>query len=144
VRFRAMGCLFYTVSLSIYLSLSHYLSLSLSLNSSLYVSLFYPSLCIFVSFSLRSILCSLSHFVSSLACSVLLIIALYQTAELFFYGFGAIIYANRWPERVWPGRFDFFFSSHQLMHICVIIAATIHYNLTIKMYEWRQVSVCHF
>uniref|UniRef100_A0A0W0FRI0 HlyIII-domain-containing protein n=1 Tax=Moniliophthora roreri TaxID=221103 RepID=A0A0W0FRI0_MONRR len=41
---------------------------------------------------------------------------------------GALIYANRVPERFYPGRFDLFFASHQIFHVCVIMAALAHYN----------------
>lgn len=40
---------------------------------------------------------------------------------------GAILYSERFPERVWPGRFDIFFASHQIFHVCVVLAALCHY-----------------
>jgi adiponectin receptor len=42
------------------------------------------------------------------------------------YILGAAIYAARIPERVWPGRFDIFFASHQIFHVLVIVAAAVH------------------
>lgn len=44
------------------------------------------------------------------------------------YIFGAALYANRIPERLLPGWFDLWFQSHQLFHICVVIAALVHYS----------------
>ncbi|KAL8400444.1 hypothetical protein RB594_000725 [Gaeumannomyces avenae] len=42
------------------------------------------------------------------------------------YIFGAFLYAARWPERAFPGRFDIWGSSHQLFHIFVLLAAASH------------------
>src|SRR5687767_14932235 len=36
---------------------------------------------------------------------------------------GAGIYAARFPERSWPGRFDIWGSSHQVFHCFVVAAA---------------------
>ncbi|RKF80992.1 ADIPOR-like receptor SPBC12C2.09c [Golovinomyces cichoracearum] len=46
--------------------------------------------------------------------------------EGFFYISGASIYAARWPERIRPGYFDIWGSSHQIFHILVLIAAGCH------------------
>ena len=45
---------------------------------------------------------------------------------LFYIG-GAFLYAMRIPERFFPGKCDYWFQSHQIFHIFVIIAAIIHY-----------------
>lgn len=39
---------------------------------------------------------------------------------------GAVIYAVRIPERIWPGKFDIWFQSHQIFHMFVVAAAFIH------------------
>ncbi|KAJ7185502.1 hemolysin-III related-domain-containing protein [Mycena filopes] len=44
-----------------------------------------------------------------------------------FYISGALLYANRIPERLAPGKFDYFFASHQIFHCCVVAAAGAHY-----------------
>jgi adiponectin receptor len=36
---------------------------------------------------------------------------------------GAAIYAARIPERLWPGHFDIWGSSHQIFHVLVVAAA---------------------
>jgi len=41
---------------------------------------------------------------------------------------GAVIYAARIPERIWPGRFDIWCQSHQIFHVFVLIAAFVHYH----------------
>ncbi|KAF1779431.1 AdipoR/hemolysin-III-related [Phytophthora cactorum] len=53
------------------------------------------------------------------------------------YTSGAIIYATKFPERFFPGRFDLWFSSHQLWHICVVAAALVHFANALQQYEWR-------
>ncbi|CAF0816716.1 unnamed protein product [Didymodactylos carnosus] len=40
---------------------------------------------------------------------------------------GASLYAARIPERLFPGRFDIWFQSHQFFHVFVVAAATVHY-----------------
>ncbi|KAF8609920.1 HlyIII-domain-containing protein [Ceratobasidium sp. AG-I] len=46
------------------------------------------------------------------------------------YVVGALIYASRWPERWHPGRFDYFGASHQIFHVCVVLAALAHYMVS--------------
>ena len=45
-----------------------------------------------------------------------------------YYVIGAIIYAMRFPERFFPGKFDIMFHSHQIFHVLIVIAAWIHLN----------------
>ena len=41
---------------------------------------------------------------------------------------GGIIGAMRVPERCFPGKFDFFFNSHHIMHVLVLVAVVqMHY-----------------
>lgn len=48
------------------------------------------------------------------------------------YIFGAFLYAARFPERVSPGTFDIWGSSHQIFHIFVVLAAISHlYGMSI-------------
>lgn len=53
---------------------------------------------------------------------------------------GASLYACRWPECRFPGKFDLVFSSHQLFHICVVVAATIHYKAVFQLLAWRDAT----
>ena len=41
------------------------------------------------------------------------------------YGLGMIFYVTRFPERIWPGKFDYFFGSHSLWHCGVILGASV-------------------
>eukprot|EP00310_Coccolithus_braarudii_P022636 CAMPEP_0183338642 /NCGR_PEP_ID=MMETSP0164_2-20130417/5862_1 /TAXON_ID=221442 /ORGANISM="Coccolithus pelagicus ssp braarudi, Strain PLY182g" /LENGTH=301 /DNA_ID=CAMNT_0025508521 /DNA_START=84 /DNA_END=990 /DNA_ORIENTATION=+ len=50
-------------------------------------------------------------------------IGLSLNLSMAFYLAGPVVYALGWPERKWPGTFDMFGASHQLMHICVLVAA---------------------
>ena len=60
------------------------------------------------------------------------------------YIFGAVFYATRFPECVWPGRFDLVFQSHQIFHIFVVVAALIHmYGISnLQFYRWQQGQTC--
>ncbi|TLD31493.1 hypothetical protein PspLS_02264 [Pyricularia sp. CBS 133598] len=54
------------------------------------------------------------------------------------YIFGAFIYAARWPERSFPGKFDIWCSSHQIFHIFVLLAAASHMYGMIKAFDFRH------
>ena len=41
---------------------------------------------------------------------------------------GAFLYASHFPERWYPGRFDNWFHSHQIMHVMAVCAAAFHYK----------------
>jgi adiponectin receptor len=43
------------------------------------------------------------------------------------YIMGAIFYMTKFPERLYPGKFDLLGNSHQIFHIFVIMAALIYY-----------------
>ncbi|KAF7298797.1 Hemolysin-III channel protein Izh2 [Mycena indigotica] len=57
---------------------------------------------------------------------------------------GGLLYANRIPERWAPGRFDYFFASHQIFHVCVVLAVCSHYNgvLTGLRHSYSDPDVC--
>lgn len=50
---------------------------------------------------------------------------------------GATIYAIRVPERLFPGRFDIWFQSHQIFHVFVVAAACVHYHGLSKLADYR-------
>ncbi|KAK3361174.1 hemolysin-III related-domain-containing protein [Lasiosphaeria ovina] len=54
------------------------------------------------------------------------------------YIFGAFLYASRWPERQFPGTVDIFGSSHQIFHICVVLAAASHLYGMVKAFDYRH------
>ena len=53
------------------------------------------------------------------------------------YIFGAVLYVVRFPERVFPGRFNTWASSHQIFHVCVVCAAVVHYDTLLGMIKYR-------
>ncbi|EPX72589.1 hemolysin-III family protein [Schizosaccharomyces octosporus yFS286] len=53
-----------------------------------------------------------------------------------FYIVGATIYANRIPEKWYPGKYDVFGSSHQWFHVCVVIAALCHFQGILIAYNY--------
>lgn len=57
---------------------------------------------------------------------------------------GALCSANRIPERLSPGTFDYFLASHQIFHLFVLAAALAHYAGVLTAFDhWhRRVSGC--
>ncbi|KAF9568693.1 HlyIII-domain-containing protein [Agrocybe pediades] len=51
---------------------------------------------------------------------------------------GALLYANRIPERMAPGKFDILLASHQIFHFCVVLAAFAHYQGVLKSLRFRM------
>jgi len=57
------------------------------------------------------------------------------------YGLGLLLFASKFPECVFKGKFDYLFHSHQLFHICVFGGAFFHHQTNWKMYnEWKLLS----
>ncbi|XP_076448113.1 adiponectin receptor protein-like [Babylonia areolata] len=55
----------------------------------------------------------------------------------FLYISGAVIYAARIPERIFPGKFDIWFQSHQIFHVFVLAAAFVHYHGISEIANYR-------
>lgn len=55
--------------------------------------------------------------------------------EGIFYIFGAFLYGIRFPEKLHPGKYDFWGHSHQLFHVFVVIAALCHLRGLLGSYE---------
>lgn len=58
------------------------------------------------------------------------------------YVIGAVLYLIRLPEKYFPGKFDIFGSSHQLLHIAVLIALIFHYFGALDAYYSRFNNLC--
>ncbi|KAK2751000.1 hypothetical protein FQN57_000075 [Myotisia sp. PD_48] len=54
----------------------------------------------------------------------------------FLYILGATIYASRFPERLYPGRFDILGSSHQIFHLLVVLAASAHMKGLLNAFDY--------
>ncbi|KAJ1976170.1 inc metabolism membrane protein [Dimargaris xerosporica] len=55
---------------------------------------------------------------------------------------GVYFYANKYPERLYPGHFDLIGNSHQLWHLGVIGGIYYHYTAVIHFYESRFTFGC--
>ncbi|KAG9845610.1 hemolysin-III channel protein Izh2, partial [Aureobasidium melanogenum] len=51
---------------------------------------------------------------------------------------GAAIYAARFPERLKPGSFDIWGSSHQIFHVLVLLAAASHFIGLVKAFDYEH------
>ena len=51
---------------------------------------------------------------------------------------GAAIYAARFPERMRPGAFDIWASSHQIFHVLVVLAAASHLVGLVKAFDYEH------
>ncbi|KAF7912667.1 uncharacterized protein EAF01_001688 [Botrytis porri] len=49
---------------------------------------------------------------------------------------GALAYCLRIPEKYYPGRFDFFGNSHQILHCMVVLAALAHFAGLVKSFDY--------
>lgn len=56
----------------------------------------------------------------------------------FLYILGAVIYAARVPEKLWPGKFDILGSSHQIFHTLVVFAAISHLMGLLNAFDYRH------
>jgi adiponectin receptor len=54
------------------------------------------------------------------------------------YILGAAIYAARFPERLKPGSFDIWGSSHQIFHVLVVMAAATHLVGLVKAFDYEH------
>jgi len=53
------------------------------------------------------------------------------------YLLGVFVYANQYPEKLFPGRFDHLGSSHQLWHLCVLGGVYFHFTAALSFWERR-------
>ncbi|KAL4928379.1 hemolysin III family protein [Aspergillus undulatus] len=56
----------------------------------------------------------------------------------FLYILGAGIYAARVPERLRPGKFDLWGSSHQIFHVLVVCAVVAHLTGLLRAFDYRH------
>jgi adiponectin receptor len=53
------------------------------------------------------------------------------------YIIGAIFYILRFPEKKFPGKFDYFGASHQIFHCLVFFGALFHFMGSLEAYNYR-------
>ncbi|KAI1820720.1 mPR-like GPCR protein [Xylaria intraflava] len=61
----------------------------------------------------------------------------YYLAEGALFLIGAATYASRFPERVKPGTFDIFGSSHQIFHVLVVVATLVHLVGVLEAFDYN-------
>lgn len=67
-------------------------------------------------------------------------IALYHVITMgLFYIVGCLIYVVRLPEKLFPGKINLLFQSHQIFHVFVVIAATIYIKALCLMAEYNRI-----
>ena len=50
---------------------------------------------------------------------------------------GALFYILRFPEKKFPGKFDYFGASHQIFHVLVFFGALFHFIGSLEAYNYR-------
>ena len=53
------------------------------------------------------------------------------------YVIGALLYIIRFPEKMFPGKFDYIGASHQIFHILVFFGALFHFLGSLDAYNYR-------
>mmetsp|Transcript_12321 Transcript_12321/g.12336 ORF Transcript_12321/g.12336 Transcript_12321/m.12336 type:complete len:312 (-) Transcript_12321:32-967(-) len=66
----------------------------------------------------------------------------YFVVVVFLYLCGVLVYIVRFPERYFPGKFDFWGNSHNLWHFFVLSAAFFHYLGALDSYHRRERLLC--
>lgn len=59
-----------------------------------------------------------------------------------FYLIGGIAYASKLPERLWPGKFDIWLQSHQILHLAVIAGVLLCYKGASILADERNSQTC--
>ncbi|WFD43200.1 inc metabolism membrane protein [Malassezia psittaci] len=50
---------------------------------------------------------------------------------------GVAVYALRFPEKYWPGKFDLLGQSHQMWHVAIVLAIAFHYRAILLFHQNR-------
>ncbi|EPS45444.1 hypothetical protein H072_563 [Dactylellina haptotyla CBS 200.50] len=61
----------------------------------------------------------------------------YYIFEGFLLLTGTVFYGTRFPESKWPGKFDIWFSSHQIFHVFVVLATAVHWLGITLAYDYN-------
>ncbi|KAK6512365.1 hypothetical protein TWF481_001253 [Arthrobotrys musiformis] len=61
----------------------------------------------------------------------------YYFLEGLLLAIGAAFYGTRFPESRWPGKFDIWFSSHQIFHVFVVLAIAVHWVGIMLAYDYN-------
>lgn len=67
---------------------------------------------------------------------------LYVFLEAVSYIVGAVIYGFKIPECYYkPGKFDYFFNSHQIFHICCVAGSIFHFRAVIASFLYAKTGI---
>lgn len=58
---------------------------------------------------------------------------------MFTQGCGAFFFTSRFPECIWPGKFDYFFHSHQIFHCLIVVGVYLFFDVCVSAYDNRYV-----
>ncbi|KII73424.1 Adiponectin receptor protein [Thelohanellus kitauei] len=90
--------------------------------------------CIFLAFGLSSVVPIFHHFIIYPSSYTLEVTQLYMLIIMgSLYVTGCLIYMFLIPERYFPGKLNIVAHSHQIFHVCVVVAAMIHLYAICKM-----------
>lgn len=59
-----------------------------------------------------------------------------------FFVFGAFVYSQKFPEKKYPLRFDYFGQSHNIWHFFVLLGGITNFFASLASYYGRRVQVC--
>lgn len=59
------------------------------------------------------------------------------------YIIGLVLYATNFPERYWPGSFDYFGHAHQFWHVSIVLAILLHYRAALQFHANRFEFSCN-
>lgn len=121
---------FYVITLGVLASLVLYVSFSERFSAVEYQP--YRALC----FVLMAAFCVVpfSHMVMHYGAIEMQIFGRFALSAL-LYLLGVAIYVSRYPERLFPGKCDIWFQSHQLFHTFIVAAALVWYSFALKLLE---------
>ncbi|XP_054286314.1 adiponectin receptor protein-like [Macrosteles quadrilineatus] len=94
---------------------------------------------VFVALGLSGVIPGL-HFIVLNGVETLISFAAPLLLSAFLYILGAVFYATRVPERIFPGKCDILFQSHQIFHVLVVVATLIDYFGIIQIATVTQFS----
>ncbi|KAJ3416422.1 hypothetical protein HDV05_001580 [Chytridiales sp. JEL 0842] len=60
----------------------------------------------------------------------------YIVLQGFIFFLGALIFMFQVPERWWPGMFDLWGNSHNIWHVLILVASSVHYVGMLRAFSW--------
>lgn len=54
---------------------------------------------------------------------------------------GCLLYVKKIPEKIFPNKFDYFGSSHQIFHVLIVVGVVTHFIASLDAYEFRMRNI---